>query len=110
MDNMNNIIDNVAQEAQQAGLQTTIMEPINEAKKGVSKIAVGIASAVGGTALGYGIARGVDAVRAKHNENELDKLIKQRDELNKMIEERQKPVMEAEFMEVEFMEVDGPAE
>ena len=110
MDEMNKIIDDVAERAQNAGLKTTIMEPIQEAKKGVNKVVVGVSSAIAGTALGYGLARGVDAIREKKSENELEAMIKQRDELNKKIEARQKPAIEQQFVEAEFVEVEDPAE
>ena len=86
-ENMDQVMDQFAEAAKKAGAEVTEL-PAQAAKKVSEKTKV-VIGALGGTALGYGIARGVDAIKEHKNTTELDRAIKQRDELDKKIADLQ---------------------
>lgn len=107
MDEMNNVMDQaintMTQQAQEAGLQTTVMEPV---KKGYGKVVAAVGGFIGGTTVGILAAEAHHHVKDKKAvmKKELD--LKKAEELeNKAAAIRNQYAGEA-IADAEFIEVD----
>ena len=102
------MIDQVSDVMKKAGMEVTVLPA--QAKKKVSETTKVVVSALGGTALGFGIAKGIDAAKERKATTKLERKIKERDALDKEIAELQAQASKKADDQTEFEDEEAPDE